>query len=223
MNSTAEMFDTAVVHTRTPAPIQEVPAHHRERVLRHLMALDERDRFLRFGYLASDAQVIRYVEGLDFERDEVVGVYDEDLELVAMAHLAYSKDGQGRVQAEFGGSVNKGQRGRGLGRQLFDHAVLHCRNRNMHMLFIHALTENTAMLRIARKAGAQIERFGTESEAVLQLSQPSVASLVEEMLDAGVARADYQFKKHVREYCRFIDVLSHARTPQRNGARQRVC
>ena len=86
---------------RVDAPIREVPERHRERILRHLLALDERDRYLRFGYMANDAQITRYVNSLDFSRDELYGVYDNNLELVALAHLAYSEDPEHReaVQA----------------------------------------------------------------------------------------------------------------------------
>ena len=36
-------------------------------------------------------------------------------------------------------------------------------------MYIHALTENTAMLKIARNAGATVERSGSESDAYLKL------------------------------------------------------
>ncbi len=64
-------------------------AKHRPLVLHHLLQLDEADRFLRFGYLANDEQVSRYVEKLDFTRDEVFGIFNRRLELIAMAHLGY--------------------------------------------------------------------------------------------------------------------------------------
>ena len=62
---------------------------HRERILAHLLALDERSRYLRFGYAANDGHIARYVDTLDFEHDEVFGIFNRRLELIAMAHLAY--------------------------------------------------------------------------------------------------------------------------------------
>ena len=47
------------------------------------------DRYLRFGYIASDGHIGRYVDQLDFDHDEVFGVFNRRLDLVAMAHLAY--------------------------------------------------------------------------------------------------------------------------------------
>ncbi len=197
---------------RVDAPIREVPERHRERILRHLLALDERDRYLRFGYMANDAQITRYVNSLDFSRDELYGVYENNLELVALAHLAYSEDPQHRECAEFGGSVNKTERGRGLGQQLFDRAILHCRNRGAHLLFIHALSENKAMLKIARNAGAIVERSGSEAEAHLVLPEATVATRIEELLDDSVARTDYRIKQQVRQFWAFLDFLHDLRT-----------
>jgi GNAT superfamily N-acetyltransferase len=114
--------------------------------------------------------VRRYVDGIDFGRDEVVGIFDASLELVAMAHLARIEGENGAApMAEFGVSVLPRARGRGWGSRLFERAVLHARNWGAEMMIIHALSENTPMLRIARKAGATIEREGGEAQALLRL------------------------------------------------------
>ena len=180
-------------------PIRSLSARHRARVLAHLLALAPADRYLRFGYCATDAQVTRYVERLDFEQDQLFGIFNRRLELVAMAHLAYLPQGTGGARmAEFGVSVLGQARGRGLGSRLFDHAVLHARNRNIDTLIIHALTENTAMLRIAYNAGARVLRQGSDAEALLQLPPYTVASQIEELLEDRAAEVDYHFKRQVR-------------------------
>ena len=70
-------------------PIRSLSARQRVRVANHLNALGESDRYLRFGYPATDAQISKYVDSLDFERDEVFGIFNRHLELIAMAHLAH--------------------------------------------------------------------------------------------------------------------------------------
>ena len=70
-------------------PIRSLAPRHRDRITRHLLELPERDRYLRFGYMASDSQIAQYVQQLDFERDEVLGIFNRRLRLLAMAHLAY--------------------------------------------------------------------------------------------------------------------------------------
>ena len=90
-------------------PIRSLGPRHRDRIAAHLPALDESDRYLRFGYPATDAQIAKYVDMLDFEHDEVFGIFNRRLELIAMAHLAHPRCA-GRVatrgaMAEFGVSV----------------------------------------------------------------------------------------------------------------------
>jgi hypothetical protein len=86
-------------------PIRSMSARHKPRILKHLLGLKPEDRYLRFGYSATDEQIARYVTGLNFERDEIFGVFNRRLELVAMAHLAFSIDPQWATCAEFGVSV----------------------------------------------------------------------------------------------------------------------
>ncbi|MDZ5455377.1 GNAT family N-acetyltransferase [Azohydromonas lata] len=176
-------------------PIRSLAVRHRPLIVAHLLALSDNDRYLRFGYAASDEQVRRYVDGIDFGRDEVVGIFDEALELVAMAHLAYiaGHDG-GAPMAEFGVSVSTRARGRGWGSRLFDRAVLHARNWGAEMMIIHALTENTPMLRIARKAGARIEREGGEAQALLRLPAEDAKSRMDALVAQQAGEFDYQVK-----------------------------
>jgi RimJ/RimL family protein N-acetyltransferase len=177
-------------------PIRSLGENHRQRIASHLLALDEHDRYLRFGYLASDAQIQRYVDGLNFERDEIFGIYNRRLELLAMAHLAYAPNQVAVLEtcAEFGVSVAKAARGRGYGGRLFDRATVHARNDGVALLFIHALTENAAMLKIARNAGARVERMGAETEALLRLTAATFDSRMTELVDEQIAQADYRFK-----------------------------
>lgn len=176
-------------------PVRTLAPKHRPRILRHLLALDERDRYLRFGYAASDDQIKRYVEQLDFGRDELFGIFDRRLALVAIAHVAYAPPiGAELASAEFGVSVAKAARGRGYGERLFDHAALHARNRGFDTLLVHALSENAAMLRITRNAGARIVRDGPESEARVRLAPESLVSRMEELVEDHVADLDYRLK-----------------------------
>lgn len=86
-------------------PIRSLGPGHRERIAAHLLRLEPADRYLRFGYAASDEQVQRYVDQLDFVRDEIFGIYNRRLELIAVAHLAYADAPEHQSCAEFGVSV----------------------------------------------------------------------------------------------------------------------
>ncbi|MCD2511074.1 GNAT family N-acetyltransferase [Comamonas endophytica] len=198
-------------------PIRTLGARHRQSVSRHLLKLDKADRYLRFGYAASDEQVQRYVQQLDFDRDQVFGIYNRRLELIAMAHLAYAPPPEHRSCAEFGVSVLKQARGKGLGRRLFDHAIVHARTRGVRMMFIHALSENTAMLKIARKAGAEVTRDGSESEAYLQLPPAGFDTHMGRMVNRQFAEVDYQLKKQARQFWSFLAGLQEVRKGVREG------
>lgn len=173
-------------------PIRSLAMRHRPRILAHLLALPDRDRYLRFGYAASDAQVSHYVDSIDFDRDEVFGIFNRRLELIAIAHLAGLP---GRTEAEFGVSVLPTARGRGYGKRLFDHAVLHARNRGVRTLVIHALSENAAMLRIVRAAGAKWDRDGGESHARLRLPPDDFLSHLDQLVEQQAAEIDYRIKR----------------------------
>ncbi len=193
-------------------PIRSLGPGHRRRIAAHLLSLDVHDRYLRFGYSATDEQIQRYVDGLNFVRDDIFGIFNRGLELLAMAHLAFLPHDPGTpAGAEFGVSVLKKARGRGYGARLFDRAVVHARNEGVELMFIHALSENTAMIRIARNAGATLERDGGETEAYLRLPPATLDSRVSEMVDEQVAQADYRLKKQAKNFLDFLASLQEIR------------
>ncbi len=192
-------------------PIRKLSPRHRPKIAQHLIRLEPQDRYLRFGYPATDEQIVRYVEGLNFVRDEIYGVFNRRLALVAMAHLAFSIDPQWATCAEFGVSVLQQSRGKGLGAQLFGHAVVHARNEGVHMLFIHALSENAVMLNIARQAGARVEREGSESEAFLLLPAATLDSHVHQIVNEKMSEVDYQWKAKAQQFRGILQVLQEIR------------
>lgn len=200
-------------------PIRSLGVNHRSRIAHHLMSLDTRDRYLRFGFSATDEQIQRYADTLNFERDEIFGIYNRRLELIAMAHLAFSVDPDLSSCAEFGVSVSKSARGRGYGARLFDRAVMHARNEGVSRMFIYALSENTAMLKIARNAGATVERDGHESEAHLQLPPATFDTRLGEMVAEQMAQTDYRIKVQVKQFWDFLSEVQALRREVQDAQR----
>ena len=192
-------------------PIRSLGVNHRERIAQHLLSLEEQDRYLRFGYAARDEQIRAYADSLNFERDEIFGIYNRRLELIAMAHLAYTADPKSEACAEFGVSVLKSARGKGFGARLFERAAMHASNDGVSLLFIHALSENTAMLKIARHAGATVERVGSETEAYLRLPPATLDSKAAEFLDEQIALTDYRIKQQAKSFWSFFADLQKVR------------
>jgi GNAT superfamily N-acetyltransferase len=204
----------ALERLSTWVPIRALARRHRRRIIDHLLALSPQDRYLRFGYPASDEQIRKYALSIDFRRDEVLGIFNRRLQLTALAHLAYALPAPGtpeRTMAEFGVSVLAESRGRGLGRRLFDAAALHARNRGIDTLFIHALSENRPMLRIAVAAGAIVERDGAESAAWLRLPPDTFGSQVEQALERHLGELDFQFKRQARVLSEFVDSVAEVK------------
>lgn len=197
-------------------PIRSLGPRQRPRIEAHLKALGARDRYLRFGYPATDEQIERYVASLDFARDEVFGIFDRRLRLVAMAHLAHGAgEGPHSRCAEFGVSVHERVRSRGYGGRLFEHAILHARNRGVDTLTINAMSENTPMLRIARRAGAAVERTGSDAEAWLKLPPENLLTRFGEILEAQAAEFDYRLKQQAHRVSTLLD--PHAHPPAADG------
>ena len=200
-------------------PIRRLDASHRSRIERHLLALSARDRYLRFGYPASDERIRQHVASIDFQQDEVFGIFDHRLQLLAISHLACcdvagAHHGMLRM-AEFAVSVDLRARGRGHGARLFDHAVRHARNHGIDRIYIHALSENTAMLRIARQAGAELRNEGGETEAWLHLPPDTLMSQLEELFARQATELSYQSLRGQRQWRHLLALGRHLLQPGR--------
>jgi GNAT superfamily N-acetyltransferase len=189
-------------------PIRSLAEPQRADILAHLLALNPQDRYLRFGYAANDSHIHAYVAQLNFERDEIYGIYNRKLKLIAMAHLAFNPSPALKYQVEFGVSVDDKSRGKGFGAKLFDRALLHARNEGATEMIIHALSENVAMLKIATHAGARVVRDGAESEAFLALPPATFGSQVGELVDEQVGEFDYTFKMQAKSMSDLIHDLT---------------
>lgn len=196
-------------------PIRALTSRHRRRIAEHISALPEHDRYLRFGYMATDEQIHKYVDGLNFKRDEIYGIFNRRLQLIAMAHLALASDPKNPNCAEFGVSVSADARGKGLGTALFERAILHARAENIDMIFIHALSENDAMLKIARKAGAVVESYGGEVEAHLRLPTQDLGDRIEtavrDAVEDGIGEVDFRLKLRALQFWEFLATLQDIR------------
>lgn len=184
-------------------PIRELGESERSLFLTHLLLLGSPDRYLRFGSPLSDLAIERYVAGIDWASDTVFGVFDDGLSLVAAGHFAplpreahRGNEDLGRA-AEFGLSVGNQARGRGLGTALFLRAAAHARNLGISSLFMHCLSENRAMMRIARKAGMVIRQTHGEADAYLALKPGTLATAIEEGVQRQVALIDFALKRQL--------------------------
>jgi GNAT superfamily N-acetyltransferase len=189
----------------SPVMVRVLTSADRDRLLGHFLALDNDDRLLRFGQAAPDCVIEKYVRSLDFTRDTVFGVFDQQLELVGVGHLAYlPADGNGRT-AEFGVSVHESARGQGIGSKLFERAAIRSRNTHVTTLYMHCLSRNATMMHIAKKSGMKIEYAYGEADAYLSLEPADQSSIVAEMLAEQAAVFDYALKRQARQASKLIE------------------
>jgi GNAT superfamily N-acetyltransferase len=158
----------------------------------HLLALSSEDRRLRFGGAASDEILRDYVARIDFDRDAVFGFLADDLSLGGAAHVAIV-DGV----AELGVSVLAAYRRRGIGSALFQRVSDFARNHFIRTLFMRCLTENAAMMHIARKSGMKIVTDGNAADAHLQLPPLDVGAIATEFFQECLALLDFNMKAQV--------------------------
>ena len=217
---TTESQDMHLRTERVLIPIASLTVEHLPEVSRHLLALSAHDRYLRFGYAATDEHILRYAHGLNFERDEIFGIFNSNLDIVAMAHLALVRAPEREASSEFGVSVLAHARGRGYGARLFERAVIHARNEKVYQMYIHALSENAPMIRIARKGGGKIERDGAETEAFLRLPKRDLDSRVTELVAEQFAKTNYNIKEDAKRFWNFLAKVHEIRQGVRQARHQ---
>ncbi len=144
--------------------IQRLNEGVRASLLAHFLALPMKDRLMRFGAALAPAVIARYVDGIDFERDEVLGLSDDALALVGVAHVAFVDD-----LAEVGLSVLPAHRRRGVAGALFKRAIAHARSRRIPRIFMQFISGNAPIMRIAQRFGMDIVARGFDVGAYLRL------------------------------------------------------
>ena len=187
-------------------PVQRLGAIAASQYQGHLLALPPGDARLRFGSAIAAEAITKYVQGIDFDTDQVFGVYADGMTLVGAAHLAFS----GEETAELGVSVLPDQRGRGVGVALVARAAEHARNRRVRQLFMHCLAENAVMIHIARRAGMDVVIDVGDADAHVALPPADSRSMHSELLAERVALYDFALKSQVETLRRIGIALAGA-------------
>jgi RimJ/RimL family protein N-acetyltransferase len=183
-----------------PPLVRELDDTHRAAVLRHFLILEADDRHLRFGSPTSNAVIERYVANLDFSCDALFGVFNDALDLVGIAHLAYvPAENDSPRSAEFGVSVLHDSRHRGLGAALLARAAVHARNTHIDTLFVHCLAKNKAMMHLAQKLGMRVEFAYGDADAYLILPPANAQSILQEASQEQMADLDYALKANLKQ------------------------
>ena len=146
-------------------PIRTLNAADSARIEAHLLRLAPADRSLRFAAgLVTDETIRRYVAGIRFGTDAVLGMVDDGGDVVAFAHgCVYSVGKRSRVEVAF--SVDAERRGKGLGSALMAEARRFAESIGAHSVLGMCLARNAAMRQIFANAGMTLTREDDEVHA----------------------------------------------------------
>ncbi|HLY28162.1 MAG TPA: GNAT family N-acetyltransferase [Aggregatilineales bacterium] len=184
-------------------PIKELSSVEAPLLEQHFLALPSEDRRLRFGAVLSDQAVCTYLRNIDYERDALFGVWGDELQIVGAAHLA-RLDGH----AELGVSVLPGHRGLGLGGALLGRAHKHARNWGVRAMFMHCMSENSAIMHLARKQGMDVVTNTGEADAWLKLPPADPTSHMSAVFEQRAALFDYAMKSQLMGVRRFAGAMT---------------
>ncbi len=187
-------------------PVKELAQDELPFITAHLIALEPEDRRLRFGQHVGDAAIAKYCATIDFEKDGVFGIYDEELQLRAFCHLAVIEHPTIKV-GELGLSIHADFRGHGIGTLLFDRGTIHARNAGIERIFVHCLMENRAMRHIAEKGGMTLELSDGEVDAHLRLRPSNPGTVLREAVHEQLAVLDFLFKQQIARVKNWTDEL----------------
>jgi RimJ/RimL family protein N-acetyltransferase len=169
------------------AVVQRLARVQSGEILAHLLALPTEDLRLRFGAPLGPVGIEKYVNGIDFSNDRVFGIFDPELRLVSLAHLAVNLE---REFAELGLSVAYESRRRGHGEALLCRGATHASSLGLHMIYMHCLSENSALMGLARKAGFKIVAARGEADASKPLKESRPEGIAMELVNDRIALVD---------------------------------
>ena len=182
------------------AVVQRLSRFQKGEILAHFAALSSEDLRLRFGAAVGVSMLEKYVDGIDFSNDRVFGIFDRDLRLASVAHLAVDLE---RDFAELGLSVARDSRRQGHGEALLRRAATHAASLGLRMIYMHCLSENHPLMGLARKAGFNVVAARGEADASKLLEETRPEGIAMEMVNDRIALVDSVYM-HQAKFLRTI-------------------
>jgi RimJ/RimL family protein N-acetyltransferase len=178
--------DTPVIRGRSEA--MRLTDYFRPALRAHFGSLGEEDLYLRFGTHCRPEVLDAYVNGIDFQRSVVLGIFDDDLDLVGVAHL--SPEGR---EWELGLSVLERARNHGVGTELLRRSMHQVRLANCDRLTVHCLTDNHVLVRVVKRAGAVVVDHDGTSDGTILVPRLPLAGL-KDLAQAQIAAFDFSMR-----------------------------
>jgi len=166
------------------------PTHlHFHDLASHFLALTAGDRFLRFGWVMTDVDIVAYVESLLQSIGNVFVVTEPAPDIAAVLHVDFTSCG-----ADLGLSVAAWARGKGIGTLLLEQAKVLASNRGVNTLFVRNLNFNTALRRLASHAGMRIACAPSTHSTQLEALDPSDWATGRDAATGTITLADHSLR-----------------------------
>ncbi len=163
--------------------IRKLWAGEADRYREHLLRLDDRSRYSRFGHAVANEFIHQYVTRT-FGLNAAVHGYLVDGELRGAAELRPLRAGLAQ-EAEAAISIESQWQSLGIGSALLDRTLLAARNRGIKRLHMACLSDNRRMQELARKFSAELSfDFGSVVGEVAA-SRPTPLSVLREVISDG--------------------------------------
>ena len=164
-----------------------------------LVDIQGHDRYLRFGYTASNDNIMSYLENAfkDFGVSNMWFIAEVDDRVVGSVHVSISEDSV----AEMGFTVAPDFRGKGLGQDLFQRGATWAMMRGAKTLYTQCLSENQVMQHIAKKNGMTVVTIGYgEKEATINATKGTIQSYFDDKFFDNLAFVDRAIEKQQNIY-----------------------
>jgi len=176
--------------------VRRVLPHEYPKYRKHLKALDDASKYLRFGYQISDEMIDKLCDQFEAETEKNVlfAIENDDLDFIAIGHIAVQEE------LELAFSVLKGYQGQGMGNLLMKRAIQWCRTHNRLKGCMVCLSTNAAIKHLCLKHGIHIHSEHGETMADIELDSPNITTFLNEATDSNLAVVDYLGKRFARPF-----------------------
>lgn len=153
--------------------LSRLQANARPAIRAHLDAMTAEDRFTRFGFDVSVQGLDNYTDNINFNRDVVIGALYRDL-LIGVVHIAVFQR-ENHPSGQLGISVDGFCQGKGIGRLLFNQALLHAKRRKLTTLHVQYVRRNGRMASLCRGLTTIFEQDGEETACSIKIADANPA------------------------------------------------
>lgn len=189
---------------------------HRDKVKNHFLRLDSDSRHSRFCSIMNDENLINYVNKMDFSKNGIFGIFNENLDIIGLGECVFYKDSPEKKEtAEVAFSVEKGYQGKGLGNKLMARVVQFANTHNLKEMTMYFLRDNAATLHLANKYNFKAEYYSTEVSGTVKVPNiPPILDVFNEQIEELFANIEITqqwqhkiFTKNLNAMTKNIDTL----------------